>query len=81
MTVDRVAIAQRHGVPVELADRLRGETREEVEADAAAWAALNNPPEPQSVEQVILTQLTAKQESDRAFIEMIHGGESTEESE
>lgn len=46
--IDREAIARRHGLPVEYATRLNGETPEACEAIAAAVAALEiraNPPQ------------------------------------
>lgn len=38
--IDRDEIARRHRLPAELASELRGTTRDELEADAAARAAV-----------------------------------------
>jgi hypothetical protein len=38
--IDRIEIAMRHGLGAEIGPSLRGETRGEVEADAAARAAV-----------------------------------------
>jgi len=38
--IDRTAVAARHGLPAEVAEQLHGSTAAEVEADAAARAAI-----------------------------------------
>jgi hypothetical protein len=49
--IDRTEIARRHGIP-ELAGQLHGDTREEVEAFAAAVAALRHQDEPINVAEL-----------------------------
>ena len=44
--IDREEVARRHGLPRGFGDRLRGATAEEIEADAAATAALLRPEDP-----------------------------------
>lgn len=61
---DRADIARRHGIP-HLADKLVGETAAELEADAAARAAviqmLGRPTEPEPVEQPEVDDRSADQ--------------------
>lgn len=80
----RRAIAQRHGLAPEMGDRLRGETPAELEADAAAVAALTQRPEPTELptikeraqrnlrEQLGIGADEAKHDRNRAIIELLH---------